>query len=684
MIGAAVPTRISAPQQNVVRCHAAWAAPTRAHHHTALDANSHARRSVSTRTVSSPTALAAHRFGFGASDADLAAASGDARGWLAGQLDTTSADKALLAQSFGALPGSDRTGSVFPSMLRRAGLMGGLGRAGGGVAASAGTGESRALRQLLPYLQAELEARMRHAVATPTPLVDRLVWFWSNHLTVSARRIGVYALVGPYEREAIRPHVLGRFEDLLLAAAKHPAMQIYLDNFRSVGPNTSAVGSGFGAQRRTGVNENLARELLELHTLGDRSAYTQADVGQLALALTGWGLGFGTGFRYDDSAHEPGTRTLLQRRYDQHGQQQAEAMLIDLARHPATARHLARKLLRHFGAATPSATEVERVAQIYLQSGGQLRTVMLASRAPRRRTRGRRLAHARHRAAERRGHLCPARVAGRDHLARRFARRLDGSVVGCARPRCAAGTPRLGPQSGRARRGYAGCTCTGARALRSAAGRRHPPRTRTRGQRRASIGLAAGVTGAAASMSAARLSRRDLLLASLGLTGSSGLSWAASADALGDRRLVFVILRGGLDGLTAVPAIGDPAFEATRGALALPSHGDGAALPLNDLFGLHPLLPQMHAMYRQRELLVVHATATPYRERSHFDAQNLLESGGIAPFALDSGSTGRCIRSRPAAPTPRWPSDPPCRWCCVGRPPCRTRRPRIRDAWTTI
>jgi uncharacterized protein (DUF1800 family) len=378
MIGAAVPTRISAPQQNVVRCHAAWAAPTRVHHHTALDANSHARRSVSTRTVSSPTALAAHRFGFGASDADLAAASGDARGWLAGQLDTTSADKALLAQSFGALPGSDRTGSVFPSMLRRAGLMGGLGRAGGGVAASAGTGESRALRQLLPYLQAELEARMRHAVATPTPLVDRLVWFWSNHLTVSARRIGVYALVGPYEREAIRPHVLGRFEDLLLAAAKHPAMQIYLDNFRSVGPNTSAVGSGFGAQRRTGVNENLARELLELHTLGDRSAYTQADVGQLALALTGWGLGFGTGFRYDDSAHEPGTRTLLQRRYDQHGQQQAEAMLIDLARHPATARHLARKLLRHFGAATPSATEVERVAQIYLQSGGQLRTVMLA------------------------------------------------------------------------------------------------------------------------------------------------------------------------------------------------------------------------------------------------------------------------------------------------------------------
>jgi uncharacterized protein (DUF1501 family) len=144
-------------------------------------------------------------------------------------------------------------------------------------------------------------------------------------------------------------------------------------------------------------------------------------------------------------------------------------------------------------------------------------------------------------------------------------------------------------------------------------------------------------------MNAARLSRRDLLLACLGLPGVTGLSWAASADALGDRRLVFVILRGGLDGLTAVPATGDPAFEAARGALALPSRGDGAALPLNDLFSLHPLLPQMHAMYRQRELLVVHATATPYRERSHFDAQNLLESGGTVPFALDSGWLNRAL-----------------------------------------
>jgi uncharacterized protein (DUF1800 family) len=336
---------------------------------------------VSTSTVSSQSALAAHRFGFGASNADLAASAGDSRGWLAGQLDAASLDKALFTRCFGALPGSDRTSSVFPNMLRRAGLMGGLGSAAAGASAGAGTGagESRALRQLLPYLQAELEARMRHAVATPTPLIDRLVWFWSNHLTVSARRIGVYALVGPYEREAIRPHVLGRFEDMLLAAVKHPAMQIYLDNFRSVGPSTSAVGSGFGAQRRTGVNENLARELLELHTLGERDAYTQADVSQLALALTGWGLGFGAGFRYDDSAHEPGARTLLQRRYEHHGQQQAEAMLIDLARHPATARHLARKLLRHFGAGIrPPAAEVERVAQVYLQSGGQLRTVMLA------------------------------------------------------------------------------------------------------------------------------------------------------------------------------------------------------------------------------------------------------------------------------------------------------------------
>jgi uncharacterized protein (DUF1800 family) len=304
------------------------------------------------------------------------------------QLDAPLVNTPLATACFGSLPGSDKTAAVFPSMLRRAGLTGGLrGMSSGSGAterdASVGAnalpaGENRAMRQLLPYFTAELEARVRHAVATPTPFLDRLVWFWSNHLTVSARRIGLVALVGPYEREAIRPHVLGRYEDLLLTSVRHPAMQIYLDNFRSVGPSTAAVGSGFGAQRRTGVNENLARELLELHTLGDRNAYTQADVGQLALALTGWGLALGGGFRFDESAHEPGTRTLLGQRYEQEGAQQAQAMLVDLARHPATARHLARKLWQHFVGLEPRASDVEQLATAYLNARGHMLALTLA------------------------------------------------------------------------------------------------------------------------------------------------------------------------------------------------------------------------------------------------------------------------------------------------------------------
>jgi uncharacterized protein (DUF1800 family) len=344
--------------------------------------------------------IAAHRFGFGAGRLDISTPR-DPRKGLAEQLDTPIADKSLHARCFGALPGSEVTGAVFPSMLRRLATVGGLfgsravnsmpgtnefsekimaaqGDAASGANAGAGGRDNRAMQRLLPYLDAELEARVRYAVATPAPLVERLVWFWSNHFTVSAKRIGLVTLAGSYEREAIRPHILGRFDQLLLAVLRHPAMQIYLDNFRSVGPNTSAVGSGFGAQRRTGVNENLAREVLELHTLGERSAYTQADVEQFALALTGWGLASGGSFAFDSTAHEPGERAVLKRRYPQDGAAQAEAIAADLAVHPATARHIATKLLRHFGHAIPQGADIDAVSAAFLASRGDLRVTVLA------------------------------------------------------------------------------------------------------------------------------------------------------------------------------------------------------------------------------------------------------------------------------------------------------------------
>jgi uncharacterized protein (DUF1800 family) len=344
--------------------------------------------------------FAAHRFGFGAGLLDVSS-KGDPRASVAAQLDALIADKSLHTRCFGALPGSEVTGAVFPNMLRRLAAIGGLFRPRSGneipstgEAAQRGvTGQgdaigdantstigrdNRAMQRLLPYLEAELEARMRYAVATPAPLIERLVWFWSNHFTVSAKRIGLVALAGSYEREAIRPHVLGRFDQLLLAVLRHPAMQIYLDNFRSVGPSTSAVGSGFGAQRRTGVNENLAREVLELHTLGERNAYVQADVEQFALALTGWGLASGGKFAFELNAHEPGERSVLKRRYPQGGAAQAEAIVADLAVHPATARHIATKLLRNFGRITPQEVDIAAVSAAFISSQGDLRATVLA------------------------------------------------------------------------------------------------------------------------------------------------------------------------------------------------------------------------------------------------------------------------------------------------------------------
>ncbi len=359
---------------------------------------------VQSKSQQTNSALALFRLGFGASEADLRAVGVDAKRWLADQLDPAHARAMVRDALFASLPGSDSTASVFPSMLRRAGLVGGMAsgmRSMAGLFSSGGdttanseprgmsnnnsmrdapaTDERRAINRMLPYLNAELNARIKFAIATSTPFLERLVWFWSNHLTVSAQRIGLYTLVGPFEREVIRPHVLGSFKDMLLASLKHPAMQVYLDNFRSVGPNTKAVGSGFGQMKRTGVNENLAREVLELHTIGNRSMYSQADVGEFALALTGWGLSpRDAQFAFSADAHETGTRTVLGKHYAQAGAAQAEAIATDLALHPSTARHLAQKLLVHFGAGAPSSDDIASIAKAYLDSRGDLRQTTIA------------------------------------------------------------------------------------------------------------------------------------------------------------------------------------------------------------------------------------------------------------------------------------------------------------------
>lgn len=238
-------------------------------------------------------------------------------------------------------------------------------------------------------------ARTLAALTTPTPFAERLVHFWSNHFAVSADKLELVGLAGTLEMEAIRPHVMGRFADMLFAVERHPAMLLYLDQAVSVGPD-SLVGTRAAArgQRKIGLNENLAREIMELHTLGVRTGYTQPDVTEFARAMTGWtvgGIGGGPGarfaaapdhvvgsFAFVPQIHQPGIRTIMGKAYGQGGEAQARAVLTDLSVHPATARHVATKLARHFAGDTPPPAMVARLEQAFLRSGGDLPTVYRA------------------------------------------------------------------------------------------------------------------------------------------------------------------------------------------------------------------------------------------------------------------------------------------------------------------
>ena len=227
----------------------------------------------------------------------------------------------------------------------------------------------------------ETFARINRAVATDTPFLERLVYFWSNHFCVSVTKGPVRALAGSYEREAIRPHVLGRFADMLKAVEQHPGMLIFLDNAQSIGPNSPA---GIGRDR--GLNENLAREIMELHTVGVDGGYTQADVTNLARIITGWTYGQGEmvteaengRFLFTPRRHEPGSFEVLGKSYGQPGKAAGEAALADLARHPATARHIARKLVRHFVSDTPAPGLVARLEKTFRDTDGDLAAVTKA------------------------------------------------------------------------------------------------------------------------------------------------------------------------------------------------------------------------------------------------------------------------------------------------------------------
>lgn len=232
-------------------------------------------------------------------------------------------------------------------------------------------------------------ARVGAALTSESPFVERLVHFWANHFAVSVDKLPVIGLAGLLEFEAIRPHALGKFADMLIAVEQHPAMLVYLDQAQSVGPQ-SVVGmrAAMRGGKQRGLNENLAREIMELHTLGVRTGYSQGDVTEFARALTGWtvsGLAQGPAarliggtpgeFQFAAALHEPGKRTIMGKAYEEQGEGQARAVLHDLAANAATAKHLSTKLARHFAGDEPPSALVDRLTKAYLASGGDLPTV---------------------------------------------------------------------------------------------------------------------------------------------------------------------------------------------------------------------------------------------------------------------------------------------------------------------
>lgn len=335
-------------------------------------------------------ALALNRFGLGAQPQDAPPA--QPQRWLLDQFERYAPRPAVWA-------GLPRTGA----QLAQFQMQQQTARAAPEAAREVMQKENR--REARDDYIAGVAARATSALETPAPFVERLVHFWANHFAISVDKVVVINLAAAFERDAIRPHVLGRFEDLLLAVVRHPAMLLYLDQAQSIGPN-SPVGSRLAQrnpERARGLNENLAREILELHTLGVRSGYSQQDVTEFARALTGWsvegpGPGGGgmlaqlaarlpgeardgdtaDGFRFRAVLHEPGSRTVLGKGYPQAGEAQALAVLRDLAAAPATARHIATKLARHFVADEPPPAVVQRLADAFMRSGGHLPTVYRA------------------------------------------------------------------------------------------------------------------------------------------------------------------------------------------------------------------------------------------------------------------------------------------------------------------
>jgi len=356
-------------------------------------------------------AIALTRFGLGARAGDIDTVASDPAGWLEGQVRPggapnpsgefeTTPDRVQVfldyRQDSQAARRVRRTAAATPAMDGEA-------MAPADPQASAAFDARRQSRRSLTQDMArEFLARAQLGATTDAGFAERWALFWANAFTASATKFQSAIFMGQYEREAIRPHVFGRFEDLAVAAETHPAMLLYLDQAQSIGPHSRA-----GERRQAGLNENLAREIMELHTLGADGVYSQPDVTEFARALTGWSIPNGrdggarpqqaglrggrrratlaardepgeNGFVFRPNVHEPGSRTVLGKTYADSGARQGEAILRDLANRPETSRRLARNLARHFVADDPPRVLVDRLEAAWAGSRGDLAVVAKA------------------------------------------------------------------------------------------------------------------------------------------------------------------------------------------------------------------------------------------------------------------------------------------------------------------
>jgi uncharacterized protein (DUF1800 family) len=257
-----------------------------------------------------------------------------------------------------------------------------------------------------------MQGKILRAAYSERQLDEVMTDFWFNHFNVFIGKGADRYLVGEYEREVVRPHALGKFQDLLMATAKNPAMLFYLDNWQSVGPR-SAVGMGEnprarnnggfrrdpnrpfgrrfpvpqqqprppqqGKKQQRGLNENYARELMELHTLGVDGGYTQKDVTEVARVFTGWTIKEprrGGDFDFNQRMHEPGTKFVLGHTIKEHGEDEGKEVLKMLARHPSTARFISKKLAMRFVSDNPPQALVDQMADTFLKTGGDIREVL--------------------------------------------------------------------------------------------------------------------------------------------------------------------------------------------------------------------------------------------------------------------------------------------------------------------